>query len=434
MRRAAIASLLTLAPAVGFGQWTNRYPKLEGYSHHVYVEGFELPILAAGPTDPAPSPDGRQIAVSARGWIWLLDRETGVARRVTSGPAIDTRPAWHPDGGSLAFLRDDRASLAIWSLDLGSGEERLLFEDDSIVLDPAWDPEGERLYYSAGTAGDLDIWALAPATGEPERITRRRGLEVRPQPLPEGALAYLSKGRSSPDALVLRAADGSERTLRSESIASQAHPGAGRHGSALVLNWPAGDGEDGYRLLLLDPDSNDPIELTAARGLPLAPSFTPDGEEVIYTEADAGRAVPAAAGEHPGRAGPRDGGAGVGLRGAAGAGPDPDPPRGRDGGVPGAPRGARPGGPPGGRSGALPALRRRPRPHLLLLARSRRGRDARGPRGRGPDHRDARARRRPGQRVGPGGPRRDRRGGARLRDDLGSAGSRLPLGGPPLPT
>ncbi len=286
MRLTVLAALLALAPAAVSAQWTNRYPKLEGYSHHVYVEGFELPMMAAGPTDPAPSPDGATIAIAARGWIWLLDPATGVARRVTSEPGLDSRPAWHPDGTRLAFLRDDSERLTIWSLDLGTGEETLLFEDDSIVLDPAWSPDGETLYFSASTAGDLDIWRLSLETGEPARVTERRGLEVRPQPLPDGGLAYLSKGRSSPDAVIVRDAAGAETSLRAESIASQARPGAAQGQAVLALNWPAGDGGDGYRLMLLDPAKVDPMELVAARGLPLTPAFTADGESVIYTEAD----------------------------------------------------------------------------------------------------------------------------------------------------
>lgn len=286
MRLIALSALLAFAPGAVSAQWTNRYPKLEGYSHHVYVEGFELPLVAAGPTDPAPSPDGHTIAIAARGWIWLLDPATGVARRVTSGPALDSRPAWHPDGTRLAFLRDDSERLTIWSLDLASGEETLLFEDDSIVLDPAWAPDGETLYFSASTEGDLDIWRLSLETGEPARVTERRGLEVRPQPLPDGGLAYLSKGRSSPDAVIIRDASGSETSLRAESIASQARPGAAPGGAVLALNWPAGDGADGYRLMLLDPEKADPMELVGARGLPLTPAFMPDGESVIYTEAD----------------------------------------------------------------------------------------------------------------------------------------------------
>ena len=286
MRLAAFSALVALAPGLVAAQWTNRYPKIEGYSHHVYVEGFELPMVVAGPTDPAPSPDGRTIAIAARGWIWLLDPATGVARRVTSGPGLDSRPAWHPDGTRLAFLRDDSERLTIWSLDIASGEETLLFEDDSIVLDPAWSPDGDTLYFSASTEGDLDIWRLSLETGEPARVTERRGLEVRPQPLPDGRLAYLSKGRSAPDAVIVRDASGAESSLRAESIASQARPGAARGQAVLAVNWPAGDGGDGYRLMLLDPGEVDPMELVAARGLPLTPAFTADGESVIYTEAD----------------------------------------------------------------------------------------------------------------------------------------------------
>ncbi len=280
-----MTALALLVAAAAEAQWTNRYPKLEGYSHHVYAEGYELPVLAAGPTDPAPSPDGTGIAFAARGWLWLLDEATGIARRLTRGTAVDSRPAWRPDGGALAFLRDDSRNLSIWILDIENGGERVLFEDDSIVLDPAWADDGS-LWFSAGTAGDLDIWRLAIETGEPARVSSRRGLEVRPQPLPGGSLAYMAKGRSSPDSVVIRSPDGAETTLRAESIASQARPAAAPDGMSLAVNWPAGDGGDGYRLMLLDSAGGDAIELASARGLPVAPVFSADGASVIYTEAD----------------------------------------------------------------------------------------------------------------------------------------------------
>ena len=57
-------------------QWTNRYPRVDGTGHHVYLEGYELPTMNVGPTSPAVSPDGSKVAFSARGWIWVLDVQT----------------------------------------------------------------------------------------------------------------------------------------------------------------------------------------------------------------------------------------------------------------------------------------------------------------------------------------------------------------------
>ncbi|MDG0968503.1 MAG: hypothetical protein P8O06_01570, partial [Porticoccaceae bacterium] len=42
-------------------EWTNRYPKVDGQRHHIYLESYELPILSSGPKYPAPSPDSRVI-------------------------------------------------------------------------------------------------------------------------------------------------------------------------------------------------------------------------------------------------------------------------------------------------------------------------------------------------------------------------------------
>jgi hypothetical protein len=78
------------------GQWTNRYPKLAHVSHHVYLEGYNLPTLNQGATDPAPSPDGKTLAIAARGWIWLMDTTTREAKRLTKTARLIRVPAGRP--------------------------------------------------------------------------------------------------------------------------------------------------------------------------------------------------------------------------------------------------------------------------------------------------------------------------------------------------
>ena len=57
-----VALVASLATPTAQAQWDNRYTKLDDFGHHVYLEQHELPILAHGPVDPAPSPDGRALA------------------------------------------------------------------------------------------------------------------------------------------------------------------------------------------------------------------------------------------------------------------------------------------------------------------------------------------------------------------------------------
>ena len=292
MRFAALSALLAFVPAAAAAQWDEPLPEARGLFAPCLCRGFELPILAAGPTDPAPSPDGATVAIAARGWIWLLDLESGVARRLTDGAELDSRPAWRPDGGALAFLRDDGRSLAIWSLDLASGEEKLVFEDEAIVLDPAWAPDGESLYFQrlhrrrprhlAALPGDSASRRGSP-TGPGSKCGRSRCPAGARLPLQGAVLAGCGRAAR-------RRRDGADARAPSPSPRRRGPAASTGRGCWRSTGRP-GDGGDGYRLLLLDPDTADPMELVAARGLPLTPAFTPDGGSVVYVEAGRVRAV-----------------------------------------------------------------------------------------------------------------------------------------------
>ncbi|PPJ44425.1 hypothetical protein C0075_26725, partial [Rhizobium sp. KAs_5_22] len=48
------------------------------------------------------SPDGREIAFSLLGDIYLLPIGGGQARRISNGPAWDVQPRFSPDGRQIA--------------------------------------------------------------------------------------------------------------------------------------------------------------------------------------------------------------------------------------------------------------------------------------------------------------------------------------------
>ena len=281
---ATTLTLVLLLPVGADAQWSNRYPKVEGYSHHVYLEGYELPTLGTGVLDPAPSPDGRRVAFSSRGWLWVLDTVTGEARRITGGAQMDFRPAWSPDGTEITFVRDTGSETSLWVVQSDGVGEREMVNTRAIDLDPAFTADGRSLYYSSAEAGDLDLWRLDLGTGRRTRITEARGLELRPIPHPDGRrILYLSKGGGGGDQVKIRdLATGEERVLRAGGIASQARPALSPDGRTVALNWHT---EDHWELLLID--LNEPeimVRLTRGDGLPLTPAWSADGETVYYSE------------------------------------------------------------------------------------------------------------------------------------------------------
>lgn len=280
------AALLALAvgvvPLDGAAQWRNRYPRVEGYGHHVYLEGYELPVLTAGPMDPAPGPGGRRLAFSARGWIWVMDLESGVARRLTRGDGMDFRPTWRPDGERIAFVRDSGADTRIVIADAESGAEVAFIDTPALDLDPAWQPDGDVLFYTSGQAGTLDAWATDMATGDARPLTFDPGIEMRPQPL-SGGSGFLVLAKRGGDRVELRTGDGA-RPLVSGSIASMARPALHPDERSFALNWP---GPDRWELRLHDLERpGAPVRLFAGDAPPLAPAWSADGRWVYFAQAD----------------------------------------------------------------------------------------------------------------------------------------------------
>jgi tricorn protease len=141
-------------------------------------------VRVRGALHPALSADGRWIAFSWHGDLWRVPWEGGRAERLTSAPADERRPAWSPDGASLAYSSDERGNRDLFVLDLKSRASRTLTshsEDDDA---PAWSPDGAWIAFQSTRDSNLDLalnnrvwdlWKVPAAGGTPIRITRFRG-------------------------------------------------------------------------------------------------------------------------------------------------------------------------------------------------------------------------------------------------------------------
>lgn len=279
-----IFSFLLLTSYSLNAQWTNRYPKVDGYGHHVYLEGYELPVLNSGPIDPAPSPQNDQVVFSAKGWLWMMNLKTTEAKRITFSPGVDSRPNWSPDGNKIVFVRDNGVDTDIVMMDLNSKKETIVVDTDALDLDPIFSASGNEIYYSSAKNGSFDLWKINLSTLGRTNITQENSLERLPVPTRnDDYVVYLKKTGFSYDSIeLLNLEDSTSTALIEENFTSQAAFTLSPDNKTLAYTWPNGDDYELYLLNISIPKSK--ILLTKSEGLPLSPKFSSDGEWVYFTE------------------------------------------------------------------------------------------------------------------------------------------------------
>ncbi|MFT7035701.1 MAG: TolB protein [Cyclobacteriaceae bacterium] len=279
-----IFCLLLLLSFSAQAQWTNRYPKVDGYGHHVYLEGYDLPVLNSGPTYPAPSPTNDQVIFSAKGWLWMMNLKTSEAKRITSSPDIDSKPNWSPDGNKIVFVRDNGSDTHLVMLDLNSKKETILVNSDALDLDPIFSKDGKLIYYSSAKNGSFDLWKIDITSLVSTALTEANSLERLPVPTDQGDhLVYLHKEGFSYDAIkLLDTKNNTSSVLVEENFASQADFTLSPDNKTLSYTWPNGDDYELYLLNITVPKSK--MLLTKSERLPLSPKFSVDGQWVYFTE------------------------------------------------------------------------------------------------------------------------------------------------------
>src|SRR5215217_146550 len=128
----------------------------------------------------APSPDGRAIALMAKGmsntqwWrnghshideteLWLKPlAEAAPYQQLLPAGAKNAFPMWRPDGGALYYMSDASGTENIWRLTLGGKPEQVTRFTDGRVLWPTIGYDGKTIVFERG----FSIWSLDTATGK----------------------------------------------------------------------------------------------------------------------------------------------------------------------------------------------------------------------------------------------------------------------------
>ena len=253
----------------------------------------------------APSPDGKTVAITARGivsaqwWrkghshldeseIWLVrDGATPKYEAVTDGSAKDLWPMWNADGRELYYVSDRSGAQNIWAQAVGGKAREVTQFKTGRVLWPAISADGRAIVFER----HFGIWKLDTATGRVNEVAiTRRGIPAGPATehlrltdhirdlalSPDGKkVAFVAHG----EVFAASAKDGGDAMRVTFTPTEESQVRWAPDSRRLVY---VSDRDGVPHLFLYDFATSKETRLTHDAGADAAPRFSPDGKMLAF--------------------------------------------------------------------------------------------------------------------------------------------------------
>ncbi|MGB1840849.1 MAG: hypothetical protein ACPHWZ_07080, partial [Longimicrobiales bacterium] len=107
-----------------------------------------------------PSVSAAEIAFVHANDIWVVDRDGGDARRLTSADGAETEPSFSPDGRWIAFTGEYGGNQDVYLVEASGGQPKRLTWHPSADVVQGWTPEGDILFRSGRDAVPTRLWTF----------------------------------------------------------------------------------------------------------------------------------------------------------------------------------------------------------------------------------------------------------------------------------
>ncbi len=158
------------------------------------------------------SPDGSKIAATlsfaGNPEIYVFERGSRNATRVTKSFGFDVDPTWSPDGSKLAFVSSRSGMPMVYSMNAdGSNVKRLTFAGRYNAT-PSWSPTNNKIAFAGWIDGKFDIFIMNPDGTTIERLTKKQGSNEDPHFSPDGNFIAFSSNRTGQNNIYVMNVDG----------------------------------------------------------------------------------------------------------------------------------------------------------------------------------------------------------------------------------
>ncbi len=167
------------------------------------------------------SPDGKKIATPiydvTRGGtdIWIIDSETGAARRAIFGRGLVDNPVWSPDSKKVAFNQVYDRTPKLLVRGVGENDAFEPLPDGYWQVPSDWSPDGRFIAYTNTTSAQVqnemrgDVWLMDMAHGKVVPLISTPFHETNPAFSPDGRWLAFTSDESGRTEVYIQAFEGS---------------------------------------------------------------------------------------------------------------------------------------------------------------------------------------------------------------------------------
>lgn len=140
-----------------------------GPAVHPELRLDDRPVRARRISDPKISPDGRNVAFSALGRLWIMDLADQKTRRLTSADSGEFQPSWSPDGRYIVYATWQSMKEAghLYRIKVsGEPKPERLTETAAFYGHPVYSPTGERIVFVCQSRQSWIDGLLSSASGD----------------------------------------------------------------------------------------------------------------------------------------------------------------------------------------------------------------------------------------------------------------------------
>ncbi|MEL6759136.1 MAG: Tol-Pal system beta propeller repeat protein TolB [Myxococcota bacterium] len=219
--------------------------------------------------------------------IFVSDYDGRNVRRITDPKVISLLPSWDNRGGSVLFTSYLKSNPDIYRYNIKTKKLEWLSNKRGLNTGAAVSPNGKRIALTLSIDGNTEIYVMDSKGNNLKRLTDNWGEDVSPTWSPDGSrIAFVSSRAGNPHIYVM-AADGSQqKRLTFQGNYNQEPDWSPKAGGQIVFT--ARDERLKYDIFAVDPGSGSITRLTQDEGNNESPSYSPDGNQIVFTSTRAG--------------------------------------------------------------------------------------------------------------------------------------------------